>query len=111
MAKFALLCVIFTMLGAFGGFFFKKAAAGDKNLLLIALSPYLYLGGGLYTAAALLNIQLLKVLKYTVVLPLTSITYIWTLLISSFLLKEKVTKKKLSGVLLIIAGAILISKV
>lgn len=111
MGKALLLCIACTLMGAFGGFFFKKASEGKKNILLVAFSPYLYLGGGLYSGAALLNIQLLKILKYTVVLPLTSITYIWTLFISYFLLKEKITIRKMTGILFIIAGAVLISKV
>lgn len=43
------------------------------------------------------------------VLPLTSITYIWTLVISYKFLKEKITFKKIIGIILIIVGAIIIA--
>lgn len=58
---------------------------------------------------ALLNIYVLKFLPYTVVLPMTSLTYIWTMIISFYLLKEKITFKKILGVTLILIGAFLIS--
>lgn len=58
---------------------------------------------------ALLNIYVLKFLPYTVVLPMTSLTYIWTMIISFYLLKEKITFKKILGVILILIGAFLIS--
>ena len=46
---------------------------------------------------------------YSVVLPLTAITYIWTLVISNRILKEKISRKKIVGVLCILVGAILIA--
>lgn len=108
MIKFFLVCIIFTIIGAFGGFFFKKTASSSKSILKILFSPYLYVGGMLYVMGGLLNIWALKKLPYTVVLPLTSITYIWTMLISYFILKEKITKKKITGVLCIVLGAALL---
>jgi hypothetical protein len=42
---------------------------------------------------AIINILVLKQLPYTIVFPLTSITYIWTLMISYFLLGEKIKGK------------------
>ncbi|GAM14282.1 predicted permease [Mesobacillus selenatarsenatis SF-1] len=62
----------------------------------------------MYLTAAIINIYVLKLLPYTVVFPLTSITYIWTLIISSKWLDEKVTKKKMIGVLSILLGAYLL---
>ena len=111
MSKYIFLCMVFTLLGAFGGYFFKKAASESRGIVRIALSPYLYAGGLCYVSGALLNILLLRELRYTVVLPLTSITYVWTLVISRILLKEKVTYRKLSGVAFIILGAVLLAAV
>jgi len=108
MYKYLLLCLIMTVFGAFGGFFFKKAADAGTSILKIFLSPYLYVGGVLYVLGAVLNILILKELDYTVVLPITAITYVWTLVISYFILKEKLTVKKITGVILIIFGALII---
>jgi drug/metabolite transporter (DMT)-like permease len=105
-----LLCLnvlAFTLLGACGGFFFKKTTK-NTSLLGTIKSPYLYIGVGFYGCGAILNILVLKYLPYSVVLPITSITYIWTLILSFFFLKEKITKFKLGGVALIIVGALFI---
>lgn len=97
----------FTLLGAFGGFFFKKSTK-STSVFGIIKSPFLYLGAGFYVLGAVLNIIVLKYLPYSVVLPITSITYMWTLILSLFLLKERITKLKVSGVALIIIGSIFI---
>ena len=100
--------LMMTILGAFASFFLKKAAS-KANLIDIAKTPFLYIGGGMYVLAAVLNIWLLYYLPYSTVLPMTSITYIWTMLISYFLLKEKIGVKKVLGIVLIILGIFLIA--
>lgn len=103
-----ILLTLMTIMGAFGGFFFKKATATIKDFRSLILNINLYIGGGLYFLSALINIYLLKYLPYIIVLPMTAITYIWTLLISYRYLKENITNYKKIGVLLIIVGALLI---
>lgn len=97
-----------TILGSFAGLFLKKASScnGLKELLL---NINLYIGGGLYLISALMNIYVLKYLDYSVTLPLTSITYIWTMIISYIILKERITYKKIFGVIFICFGAVLIT--
>ncbi len=109
MIKYVVLCITMTLFGAFGGYTFKKASSAGDSLMSILKSPYLYVGGVLYAIASLINIWVLKGLKYTLVLPITSITYIWSLGISYFLLNEKVTVKKSAGVVIIIFGTILLA--
>ena len=103
-----LLLLIGTLLGAFGGFYLKKST-GKEGISGIILSPFLYIGGFSYLISAVLNIIVLKYLPYSVVLPLTSITYIWSLVIAYYFLKEKITKVKIYGIVCIIIGAIFIS--
>lgn len=69
----------------------------------------LYIGGILYLLGAVMNIWVLRFWDYSVVLPLTSLTYIWTMVLSYIILKEKISAKKIVGVILILAGAILVS--
>lgn len=94
-----------TVMGAFAGLFLKIASgsSGFKNLIL---NTNFYLGAALYFFTALLNIYILRYMDYSVVLPLTAITYIWTLLISNLFLNEKIGFKKLIGVCMILIGAI-----
>lgn len=102
------LIFIMTVLGAIAGFYLKKSSSTNGIIELI-LNKYLYIGALLYLFSALINIYVLKILDYSVVLPLTSITYIWTMIISYFLLHEKITSPKIIGVMLIIIGAIFIA--
>jgi drug/metabolite transporter (DMT)-like permease len=100
--------VIMGFLAAISSYFFKVSISRNvfKDLLLC---KYLYAGIFLYVIAALLNVYLLQVMPYSVVVPLCSITYIWTLLVSFKLLGEKISLKKIFGVATILVGAICVS--
>lgn len=97
-----------TILGSLGGYFFKKASSHSLGFNK-GFSINLCLGGIFYVLGALLNILLLKFLPYTIVYPLTSITYLWTMILSYFLLSEKITLKKIVGVSLIGFGSLLLA--
>lgn len=90
-------------------FFLKKSTAGGLSIKKLMLSPYFYLGGGLYVFSALLNLYLLRQLPYSVVVPLGALTYIWTLVIAHKFLDETITKQKITGVMLILAGVALVA--
>ena len=105
--EFILLLFFMTMLGAFAGLYLKKASSGH-NITAIIMNHNLYLGGLLYFVSMLLNIYLLQFMEYSVVLPLTSITYVWTMFVSYLFLKEKITPKKITGVCCIITGAVIL---
>ena len=108
MIKYYLLLIVMTLIGAIASFFLKKASKSERILDLIK-NYNLYLGGFLYLLSAVLNIYLLKYLDYSLVLPMTSITYIWTLIISYQFLKEKISLKKIIGVFIIITGVIILA--
>lgn len=108
MIIYFLLILIMTLLGSLASLFLKHASA-SSNLLKAFKNINLYIGGILYLFAAILNIYVLKYLDYSIVLPLTSLTYIWTMILSRVILKEKIFRKKVGGVFIILIGAILIS--
>ncbi|MFT8872948.1 MAG: EamA family transporter [Sporolactobacillus sp.] len=99
---------VMTWLGAFAGFFLKLAANAGKGMIYLLKNIHFYIGAFLYLAAAIVNIYVLKFLPYSVVLPLTVFTYIWTMVLSHFMLKERITWRKVCGVLLIVFGACLV---
>lgn len=103
-----LIIIIMTYLGAQASVFLKKASSHD-NIKKCICSIYLYLGGGLYVICSLLNIWVLKYLDYSKMLPLTSITYIWTLILAFLIFKEKINKKKIIGTIAIAIGSTLIA--
>lgn len=100
--------LVMTAMGAIASLFLKKASS-SSNLLQMIGNVNLYVGGGLYLGSAILNIWILRYLDYSVVLPLTSLTYVWTMVLSYFILKEKIAKKKIIGLILIAIGAVCVS--
>ncbi len=102
-----LLILCMTLMGAVASVFFKKASSESfaKNAFehqFVCGRFHLCCSGGIEYYCA----KIYGVFKSDA---LTSITYIWTMVISYILLKEKVTKEKIVGVICIVAGAILIS--
>lgn len=96
--------LVMTIMGAFAAFFLKKTSAlGTKNILF---NRNFYFGAALYFFSALLNIYVLKFLDYSEVLPLTALTYIWTMLLAGKLLNERITLRKKWGIFFILFGAI-----
>ena len=102
--------LIMTLLGSLGAFFFKKSTEKMNSVFSLLCIPNFYLGGILYVSGALLNVILLRHMDYTVVYPMGSIAYIWSLLISHLFLNEKITAKKSLGVLLICFGVFFITR-
>ncbi len=107
MIKYYLILIIMTFMGSIASLFLKKASSAG-NFISMLKNINLYIGGILYVISALLNIYLLKYLDYSIVLPMTSITYIWTLIISAKILKEKITLNKVLGVTSVIIGVIIL---
>ena len=83
MLIYYIVLVIMTLSGAVASLFLKKASASESIIATIK-NINLYIGGALYLVSALLNI-------------------------SYFILKEKISKKKIGGVILILVGAVLVS--
>ena len=96
-----------TIIGAVAALFLKKAS-GFKNFKQLIFNRNLYIGGMLYFLSALLNIYILHFLDYSIVLPLTSITYIWTMILSYFVFREQITMKKIMGLGCVFIGVVLI---
>ena len=99
-----LLALPMTFLGALGAFFFKRAAIKADGLLSLFTNKDIYLGGMFYVSGAILNILLLRYLQYSILYPMTAITYIWTAMISHRLLGEKISKRALLGIAMICVG-------
>jgi drug/metabolite transporter (DMT)-like permease len=97
-----------SIIGSAAALFLKRAAvsAGIRELIK---NKNLYTGGGLYFIAAIINIYVLRYLDYSTVLPLTSLTYIWTMILSRFILKEKMTIRKAIGAIGIVIGTVVMA--
>ncbi|MEC0123991.1 EamA family transporter [Paenibacillus pabuli] len=93
--------IAMTLCGAMGGAGLKAYATSRKKL-------HVLMGLGFYGTGALLNIVLLKFLPLTVVLPANALTYVWTLIIASFVFKETVGPLRWMGVACIMGGLCLL---
>ena len=104
-----LLAIPMTFLGAMGAYFFKKASVQETNIRTLLGSKELYLGGLLYVISAVMNIFLMRYLKYSILYTLKAITYIWTVIVSHNLLGEKISKKMILGITLICVSVIILT--
>ncbi|MFV0343527.1 MAG: EamA family transporter [Anaerocolumna sp.] len=108
MMQYYLIILIMTIIGACASYCLKKASS-SKQFKNIITMPALYLGVILYLIAACLNIFVLRYMEYSIVLPLTSITYVWTFILSYFYLHEKMTLKKGLGIVFVVLGSMILT--
>lgn len=94
---FYVLIFIMTIFGSLGSALFKTYALNKKWLML-------FMGLGFYGSGSLLNIYLLGVLPYSTVVISNGLTFIWTMILSSFLFKERIHPVNICGVILICLG-------
>lgn len=99
--------LVMTVLGALASWMLKLASADLAPSHLIR-DPHFWAGGFGYVLAACLNIWVLRHLDLSVVLPMTALTYVWTLVIGRVFLGERLTSRKVGGVGLVIVGVVLI---
>ena len=101
--------VVMAFVSSFASYFLKMSSTGKQGKLAMLLSPFFYLGGVLYVIAAGINIYLLQYLPMAIVMPLGSTTYIVTMFLSVKLLNEKITGRKILGMLIIIVGVAMVA--
>ena len=96
------LALIGSIFGAFSMLFLKISILRKKlikNLIFIAL---------IFGAGLIFGVLALRFGNLSIVYPITSLVYVWTVLLSKYILKEKVRTKEILGVIFIILGIILI---
>jgi multidrug transporter EmrE-like cation transporter len=69
-----------------------------------AAVPYILIGFALYGVSAILWLQVLSKLDFSVAFPMVSVTYIGTLFVGRFMFNEPVNTFRIVGVLLICSG-------
>lgn len=99
--KGILLMCISSVLVCVGQLMWKLAT--DGNIVL------LFIGFGLYGLGALVMIYAYRFGSLSVLQPVLSLNYVFTIILSHFVLKEVITLFKVIGVLIIIIGVLLIA--
>jgi len=97
------------LIGAFGPIYLKRSSK-QFNLSFNGLfrNYNLIIGVFFYALATIIFIPALKGGELSVLYPMVSTVYIWVSLLSIKMLKEKMTKYKWLGIIIIIFGVILI---
>lgn len=108
-ALYIAIVVVMTAIGSLGAISFKRTTMLSDKVLGYLKVKWLYIGVLLYVTASIFNFYMLTKIDYSVMLPLTSVTYIWTAIFSKVFYKEIINWQKIVAIGLIIAGAILIA--
>ena len=105
----AVLIYLFTpLISALSQLLLKKAADDPTRTgLKYYLNFRVILAYGLFFGCMLLNIVALKTLDLTMAGVLEASGYLYVMLLSHWVLKEKISKRKLIGNLVIVAGIVL----
>ncbi|MEG1552824.1 MAG: multidrug transporter [Kiritimatiellia bacterium] len=98
-----------TWLGALGGLCLKKgmdrfSLDSFSALVRVAFDRWLWCGAICYLSCVVANIVVLRYRPYTLVLPLTAMTYLWTFILARAVLKERIGWEKWFGGCLIATG-------
>ena len=103
------LVALASFIGSFGALFLKggaaKAKGGIRNWLL---NGRLIVGVALFVLSSLAYVVGLRKGELSVLYPMVSLSYIWTMLWSCLFLKERLTRNKVWGLALIVLGIVFI---
>jgi len=103
-----LLVFIGGVVGSFGAVFLKLGADRLNKSIWSFLDVRLAAGVALYLGSTVFYILGIKGGQLSVLYPMVSLGYIWTLLWSRLFFKEAFSKQKLAGLCLILAGVVFV---
>jgi multidrug transporter EmrE-like cation transporter len=105
----SILLVLFaSLIGSFGAVFLKMGAAHMKRGFRYILNPQLGLGIFLFLASSIPFLIGVKHGELSVLYPMVSLGYVWTLFWSRLFFNEPITKAKLGALAMILAGIVCI---
>ena len=97
-----------SVVGSFGAVFLKMGAMRINKNVLSFVNSRLILGVGLYLGSSAIYAMGLRGGPLSVLYPMVSLGYIWTLLWSKLFFNEPLTRYKFAGLGLILAGVFLV---
>jgi drug/metabolite transporter (DMT)-like permease len=99
-----LLVLMASVIGSFGAVFLKLGSAKINRSILSFVNPQLVFGVGLFLGSSVFYAMGIKGGQLSVLYPMVSLGYIWTLLWSRLFFNEPFTKQKFMGLGLILLG-------
>jgi len=108
MSKYVLILITSVFIASISQIILKKSASKTyKSVIREYLNIYVISGYGLMVIASILTVIGLKGVPYKTEPIIESLGYIFVMIFSNLILKEKITKKKLLGNGLILLGIII----
>jgi drug/metabolite transporter (DMT)-like permease len=100
-----LLVVVGSFIGSFGAVFLKSGALRmDRGLKALLTNWHLAAGASFYVLSSLFFVAGLRNGELTILYPMVSLGYVWTLLWSRIFFHEPLTRNKFLGLALIMGG-------
>jgi multidrug transporter EmrE-like cation transporter len=103
------LVLVASIFGSFGAVFLKMGSEKLKISILNVISWQAALGVGLFLLSSVFFVMGIKNGELSVLYPMVSLGYVWTLLWSRIFFKEPVTTQKFLALGMILTGIVLIA--
>ena len=105
-----LLVILASFIGSFGAVFLKAGADKlERNLLRILLNWRLMAGVAFYLASFVIYTMGIRNGELTILYPMVSMGYLWTLLWARLIFNEPFTRNKFTGIGLILGGIVILN--
>lgn len=109
--KGILLVILVTLLNGFGQLFQKLGMESfDPSFFGLLTNYQLILGLGFYGVSVLILTYALKFGDLSLLFPFVSLTFVWVLLLSGYVLHEPVSLFDFGGIVLIVGGVSLVGR-
>jgi drug/metabolite transporter (DMT)-like permease len=105
------LVLIASVFGSFGAVFLKMGAEKLKQGILNIISWQAALGVGLFLLSSVFFVLGIKNGELSVLYPMVSLGYVWTLLWARLFFKEPVTREKFIALGMILTGIVFIAAI
>lgn len=103
------LVLIGSFIGSFGAIFLKSGAGRTNCLKTLLFNPRLVAGVTLFLLSTVFYLSGIREGELTILYPMVSLGYVWTLLWSRLFFKEPLTRNKFLGLGMILAGIVVLS--
>lgn len=105
MNSFMIVLVVSVVIASFAQILLKKSAEKSySSPLREYLNPYVICGYGLMFLSMFMTVTAYSGLDYTNVPVIESLGYVMVMILSYFFFREKITKRKVLGMVIILAG-------
>ena len=105
-----LLVLVAAFLGSFGAVFLKAGAGRlHRQIRTLLFNWRLALGVAFYVLSSFFFVLGIREGELTILYPMVSLGYVWTLVWSRLFFREAITRNKFLGIGLVLAGVVLLS--